>query len=179
MSKLQRDSLVRAFSTIRKQLDRVDTSPAGATMTPGEPPLVSSTKEEKPPEQVQGQQQQKMDVAGDYQFTVVLRPNIVINMPEQKPPVINVTLPAQKPPVVNVTAPRQAPPVVNVTAPQQSPPQITVNVPEQKALTPQIVVNVPEQKPPVVNVEIPPTPEPSKLRVIRGADGKITGVEEV
>lgn len=165
--------LVRAFSTINRRLDRVQT--ASARVERGEPPVVEAVKESKAISEPTGTQdapgQQQVDVQGDYQFTVVLRPNIIINMPEQKPPVVNVTLPEQKPPVVNVNVPKQKPPVVNVSIPPQKAP--VVNMPE-------ITVNVPEQAAPQVHVEIP-APQPSdinKLRVIRDNNGRIIGVQK-
>jgi hypothetical protein len=51
---------------------------------------------------------------------------IVVNVPQQAPPIVKVTVPRGPAPIVNVDA-TQAPPVVNV--PAQAPPVVNVNVP--------------------------------------------------
>ena len=122
----------------------------------------------------------------------------IINIPKQKPPVVNVNIPAQKmarqkPPIVNVSVPEQKAPIVTVNVPEQKAPivnvtpsisvepaNVTVNVPEQKA--PDVVVNVPKQTAPKVKVTVNPElkierPNTMGATVVRDADGKIVGIE--
>lgn len=82
---------------------------------------------------------QLMDMVGALQEKVGASPaQIIVNIPEQRPPVVHVAAP-----VINVP-----PPVVNI-----QPAEITVEAP---------IVNIPEQKAPVVHM--PRTPVTVKLK---------------
>jgi len=125
--------------------------------------------------------------------------HVTVNVPEQPAPVTNVTLPDQPAPVTHVTVeaqPAAEPPVVNVNVPEQEAPVVNVKVDAPTPDAPTINVNVPEQAAPVVNVDVPapapvdppvvnvnvdvpePTPPKRSLKVKRGPDGEITGIEE-
>lgn len=82
-------------------------------------------------------------------------PAPVVNIPEQKAPVVNITIP-------EIKIPRQAPPVVNVSREKEESPVINLSP----------IINMPEQPMPVINLQMPEIEE-EKTIVERDENGLI------